>query len=94
MTMTSEDLEQLRDQAAQERAARLEAESLAEAAIGQFYAEQKHLVLLQAITVAANEAQTFAEAMTLALEKLCRHNDWPLAHVLTGEEAKALMQTG
>ncbi len=88
MTMTSENLEQLRDQAAKERAARLEAERIAESAIGQFYAEQKHLILLQAITIAANEAQTFAEAMTPALEKLCQHHDWPLAHVLTGEASK------
>ena len=86
--MTPEDVEQLRGQAAQERAARLEAESLAESAIGHFYEEQKHLVLLQAITVAANQAQTFAEAMPIALEKLCRHHDWPFAHVLTGEESK------
>jgi PAS domain S-box-containing protein len=87
MTAQRNELEHLRGLAAQECAARQEAESLAESAIGRFYEEQKHLILLQSITVAANEAHTFADAMTIALEKLCRHNDWSFGHVFTGEES-------
>ncbi len=43
--------------------------------------ESGFLQLLQAITVASNEAATVDEALGTSLEKICKHTGWPLAHI-------------
>ncbi|MBI3557652.1 MAG: response regulator [Deltaproteobacteria bacterium] len=43
--------------------------------------ERGFLQLLQAITVASNEAATVDEALAVSVEKVCRHTGWPLGHI-------------
>ena len=80
-TATAAELARLRQQAGRERKARLEAERIAEQATRQLYDEKASLLLLQAITGAANEANTFEEAMGIALDRICAHTGWPVGHV-------------
>ena len=61
----------------------------AESGIAQSSDEHQNLILLQAITAAANEASSFAQAMTFALEQSCPHHGWPFAHVLIASESSA-----
>ncbi|MFN2465192.1 MAG: ATP-binding protein [Candidatus Dormibacteria bacterium] len=55
---------------------------------------RKELELRHAIAVAANEADSVEEAMEVALERVCKHNGWPVGHIyLTTVDGK-LMSTG
>ena len=78
-----------------ERRARLDAESIAERATRELYESLQALrqaqvdasaagelvVLLQRVTMAANEAETLDEAAEAALQAVCDHTSWPIGHL-------------
>jgi signal transduction histidine kinase/DNA-binding response OmpR family regulator len=65
---------------ARERAARLEAETIAERGLRDLYEKQRQIELLQLITVAANEAATAEQALQTALDRVCEYMRWPVGH--------------
>ncbi len=64
---------------ARERAARVEAEQLAERTTRELYDRQQELSLLAAVATAANRARTAEQALEHLLPALCRHLDCPIA---------------
>jgi diguanylate cyclase (GGDEF)-like protein len=78
-----------------ERQARLEAESIAERATSQLYdalrelkRESALLELLEAVTKAANEGPTVADAMQVCLHRICAHTGWPVGHALVLDDGR------
>ncbi len=71
----------LTKQVERERAARLEAEAIAELVLRELSDNQKALELLQTITVAANQASTVEEAMQIALERIATFAGSQVGHV-------------
>ncbi len=65
-----------------ERAARLEAEAVAERGLRDLYERQREIVLLGAISAEANRATSVEAVLRFAVEQLCAHTGWPVAHVL------------
>ena len=63
-----------------ETSARLEAEAIAERGLRDLYQRQQEIVLLEAIAVAANEAQTIDSAINLAIQQICLYTKWPVGH--------------
>jgi diguanylate cyclase (GGDEF)-like protein/PAS domain S-box-containing protein len=63
-----------------QRRAHLAAKSISDQATHVLYDKQHHLALLQAIAVAANESNTFAEALQSTLDEICMRAGWPLGH--------------
>jgi len=49
--------------------------------------QTRFLQLNQAITRAANEAESIEDAMRVALEQVCNHTGWPVGHVYMFDEA-------
>jgi ammonium transporter len=54
------------------------------------------LQLLQRTAAAANESSTIDEAMTVALDEVCRFTDWPIGHafLLSRDDPTQLVSTG
>src|SRR3954454_1706391 len=86
-------LARLKKRLDREQRARAESESIAEKALSELYAKKKEIELLQAITVAANEASTVEEAMRIALDRVCAHTRWPVGHVQLKDSAGLLVPT-
>jgi signal transduction histidine kinase/ActR/RegA family two-component response regulator len=72
-----------------ERAARREAEAIAERSLRKAYARQRELALLETITKAANEAKTGREALAVAATEICALTRWPVAHVFVARRTRA-----
>jgi diguanylate cyclase (GGDEF)-like protein len=72
------ELERLRRRLERERAARREAETIAERTTRALYDRQQELVLLEGVAAACNEAVGVTDAVRLTLECVCRHLDWPV----------------
>ncbi|WP_029623568.1 putative bifunctional diguanylate cyclase/phosphodiesterase [Sphingomonas sp. PAMC 26617] len=68
--------------AQRERAARLEAERIAEHGLRTLYESKQRLQLLQHITELANSARTIPEALDAALEMICERMSWTVGNVL------------
>ncbi|RZM05284.1 MAG: bifunctional diguanylate cyclase/phosphodiesterase, partial [Sphingomonas sp.] len=68
--------------AKRERAARLEAERIAEHGLRTLYESKQRLQLLQHITDVANSARTIPEALDAALETICERMKWTVGNVL------------
>ncbi len=68
--------------AQRERAARLEAERIAEHGLRTLYESKQRLQLLQHITDLANSARTIPEALDAALETICERMSWTVGNVL------------
>jgi signal transduction histidine kinase len=68
-------------------------ETIAEKALSELYTKKKEIELLQAITVAANEASTLEGAMRIALDRVCAHTRWPVGHVQLKDSAGRLVPT-
>ncbi|MEW6303410.1 MAG: ATP-binding protein [Verrucomicrobiota bacterium] len=66
---------------ARERAARQEAEAIAERSTRELYDQQRRLVLLQGMVVAANEATHIEDAMATAVRRICAFSGWPVGHL-------------
>ena len=74
-------LARLERQVERERAARLEAERIAERSLRDLYAQKERVDLLQSLSSAANAAGSPEEAMAEALRLVCAHTGWPVGHV-------------
>lgn len=72
------ELERMGRRLERERAARHEAEAIAERSTRALYDRQQELVLLEGVAAACNEAVDVADALRLTLERVCRHLDWPV----------------
>jgi diguanylate cyclase (GGDEF)-like protein len=89
-----EELARLRARLARERAARGEAEHIAEAATSRLYQKQSELELLQTVAVASNQADTVEEAMRTAVRSVCDHTRWPVGHVyMLDDQSQELVST-
>lgn len=67
---------------ARERAARIEAEAIAEQGLRRLYESQQRLMLLQRITDGANQTADIEQALKVAVEEICRHMDWAFGNAL------------
>lgn len=74
------EVERLTRRLERERAARLEAERLAEQGMRELYEKQRQAQLLEAIAGAANQSVSVDEALRFAVEQVCRFNGWRLGH--------------
>jgi diguanylate cyclase (GGDEF)-like protein len=71
-----QELTRLRAEVARERAARVEAERIAQETTAALAARQQELELLEEIAAAANGARTLEDALDAAVEALRRHGCW------------------
>ncbi len=74
------DEDRLRRRLERERAARREAEAIAEQTTRALYDRQQELILLEVVAVASNESTGVADAMQVAIERVCGYLDWPVGH--------------
>lgn len=65
-----------------ERAARLEAEAIAERGLRRLYESQQRLLLLQRITDGANRTTEIEAALRVAVTEICRDMDWAFGNAL------------
>ncbi|MBW6526394.1 GGDEF domain-containing protein [Sphingomonas sp. RHCKR7] len=65
-----------------ERAARIEAEAIAEQGLRRLYESQQRLLLLQRITDGANRTAEIEAALRVAVTEICRHMDWAFGNAL------------
>ena len=63
-----------------ERKARLAAEAIAEKGMRELYDRQREVLLLQTVTLAANEAASIEDALQVALDEVCAYTEWPVGH--------------
>jgi predicted signal transduction protein with EAL and GGDEF domain len=64
-----------------ERRARIEAETIAEKGLRELFVRQQELLLLESIAEAANSAGSLADAMGLALDRICQFTGWPVGRL-------------
>ncbi|MEC5180807.1 sensor domain-containing diguanylate cyclase [Arthrobacter sp. CG_A4] len=81
----------LRRRLQRERAARLEAESIAEEGLRRLFAKNQQLLLLEAIADAANQAVSVADALASAVRSVCQFTVWQVGHayVVAGDGSEA-----
>lgn len=79
------DVERLERRLERERAARLEAERIAESATRVLYDHQRELELLQTVAAAANSSETGEVALQAALDAVCMYTGWPIGHAYLRE---------
>ena len=85
----------LRKKADRERAARMEAEAIAEKATRELYDRQGDLELLEAVAVASNAATQVRSALKVMLDAVCERSGWPIGHVfLLSRDGETLVPTG
>ena len=78
--MTPEErIERLEARLARERATRLEAERVAEAATHELYVTREQVRLLSRVAVAANETEDIGTALVATMDALCAQAGWPAA---------------
>ncbi|MBL0936385.1 MAG: EAL domain-containing protein [Rhizobiaceae bacterium] len=70
-----------------ERAARLQAEEIAEKGLRDLYERQRQLELLETIATKANTGRSVEETFTFALDAICRHTGWPFGNVYRLDDA-------
>ncbi len=74
------EIARLRARAQRERAARLEAEHLAETSLRELYLRQEDLRLLERVARGANEAEEPDVVIGRILDDLCAYTGWPVGH--------------
>ncbi|MES2692213.1 MAG: response regulator [Verrucomicrobiota bacterium] len=74
------DLERAQQRLERERRTRAEAEAIAERGTRVLYERQRELSLMQAITDAANSADSVDAALQVALDQICSYTGWPVGH--------------
>ncbi|MBX9882896.1 MAG: EAL domain-containing protein [Sphingomonas sp.] len=74
-------LDRLERRLARERAARLEAEAIAEAGLRRAYLAQQRIELLQRVAAKANEAADTGEALRFAVREICDATGWVFGNV-------------
>lgn len=80
-----------RRQVARERAARLEAEAIAEKGLRDLYESQKRLLLLQRVTEGANKTDDIDAALHLALTEVGSDLGWALGHAYLRRNGKLVV---
>lgn len=84
------ELEKLTQSLVREREARLQADAATENRL-------HRLQVLEAVTAAANEADTLDQALQFAVDEICRYTGWPLGHcfhVRKGAKPSSLVSSG
>src|SRR5919198_1466826 len=85
----------LREQLEAERAARRDAERIAEENARALYERQDELELLEMVAAASNEATAIEPALGAAIVHVCAHMRWPVGHAyLADPRSGALASTG
>lgn len=76
-----------------ERAARLEAEAIAEKGLSDLYEKQRQVELLEQVTRKANQSSSVEDTMRFAVEAICRHTGWPFgnAYVIADRSGRNLL---
>ncbi len=74
-----------------QRRARTAADAIADHATGALYDKQKHLRLLQAVAVAANESRSLDDALQAAVDQICTHFGWPVGHAYLAVGATSVL---
>jgi signal transduction histidine kinase/ActR/RegA family two-component response regulator len=77
-----------------ERAARAEAEQIAERVTRQLYTRQREMELVEEVARAANEAHSFEEAARVALDRMCTYASWSAGHCFIPTEDGTLVSAG
>ena len=85
------DAERLQRRLERERAARREAERIAEDSTRVLYDKQRELLLLSTVATACNRAQSADEAIRVALRAVCEHTGWCLGHAFTVREGSDVL---
>lgn len=85
-------VDRLERRLARERAARLEAEAIAERGLRDLYDSQRWLILLQRITDGANHASDMRAALDMAVREICSHMGWDFgnAYLVEAEGREAV----
>jgi diguanylate cyclase (GGDEF)-like protein len=83
----AEEITRLRRRLDRERAARLEAETIAEKGLRDLYKNQQQLELLERIATAANETLSLRDVLQFALTQVCQFIGWPVGHVYLTDTA-------
>ena len=78
---SAQTISRLERRIARERAARLEAEAIAEAGLRQAFLAQQRIELLQRIAAKANEAADTGEALRFAVREICCSTGWAFGNV-------------
>jgi len=73
-------LKDLRRRLKRERAARLEAEAIAEAGLRELYDKKEQLELLRTMAVAATESRSIEEVLQFSIGRICEATGWPFGH--------------
>jgi signal transduction histidine kinase/ActR/RegA family two-component response regulator len=84
--VSSEEIRRLQRRLDRERAARIEAEVIAEAGTRRLFEHQRRLELTQAIATASNSMEDPLEAFRFAVERICAHSGFNIGHVWTVDE--------
>ena len=91
------EISRLQRRLARERAARIEAETIAEAGTRRLFEQQQSLELIQTVATAANNLEQPAEAFHFAIQRICQHTGSTIAHVWVVEDedpANGLISAG
>jgi diguanylate cyclase (GGDEF)-like protein len=85
------EIRKLRRRLQRERAARFEAESIAEEGLRRLFGKNQQLLLLEATADAANQAVSVADALQSAVRSVCEFTDWQVGHayVVAGQGSRA-----
>lgn len=75
-----QELIKLRRRVDRERAARMDAEAIAERGLRELYEKQQQLELLEAIAVTANQATSVRDVLQFGITRICGFTGWPLGH--------------
>ncbi len=76
----------LRRRLERERAARREAEEIAERGLRALYEHQRQLAFLEQIATAANQTRSVADTLRFVVQQTCAFTGWPVGHVLLTED--------
>jgi signal transduction histidine kinase/ActR/RegA family two-component response regulator len=91
------EISRLQRRLARERAARIEAETIAEAGTRRLFEQQQSLELIQTVATAANNLEQPAEAFHFAIQRICEHTGSTIGHVWVVEDedpANGLVSAG
>lgn len=83
----AQELTRLRRRLGRERAARLEAEMIAEKGLRDLYENQQQLQLLERIATAANQTLSLRDVLQFTLTQVCEFTGWPVGHVYLTDTA-------
>jgi len=76
----------LRRRLDRERAARLEAEAVAERGLRELYEKQRQLEVLEQVATASSQPISVRDMLQFAVTKVCGYTGWPVGHVLVCED--------